>query len=312
MKIAVLFITYNAENTLGSLLPTIKEQTIKPDYVMAIDISSRDKTTDILKSYDIPYHTIKMEDFNHGTTRRYAISLVDADIYILLTQDVSFVNKDAIGNILNAFYDPKIGCAYGRQLPNKNANFLVKHLQLFDFPEVSYVRTYEDRKIFGRKACFNSDNFAAYRKEALLSIGEIPKNVFFAEDMYMAAKMLKRGWQIAYCANAMIYHSHNFTLFQEFKRCFDTGAFHAMQPWIFKNFPCHINEWITYLKSALLHSIKHNKYSVLPKIFSRLFVKYIGFLFGQYHQLIPHFVKIKISTCDYFWQQLDKNKQNFN
>lgn len=40
--------------------------------------------------------------------------------------------------------------------------------------------------------------------------------------------MVLAGWYNAYCAEAKVYHSHNYTILQEVRRYFDTGAFHAM------------------------------------------------------------------------------------
>src|SRR3989337_4407610 len=102
MRTAIIFPAYNAANAVGLLLDTIRQQTLQPDYILAIDSSSTDATVEILKSYDVMCYSIKPLDFNHGTTRKYAISLIDADIYIFLTQDVILVNKDVIRNLLNA------------------------------------------------------------------------------------------------------------------------------------------------------------------------------------------------------------------
>lgn len=302
MKTAIIFPAYNAATTLSLLLDTIREQTIQPDYILAIETSSTDATVDILKSYNVSYYTIKADDFNHGTTRKYATSLIDADIYIFLTQDVSFVDENALHNILSVFCDSKVGCAYGRQLPNKNADVLARHLRSFVYPEASIIKTYEDRKCLGIWTCSNSDNFAAYRKEALFAVGGMPENILFGEDMYVAAKMLMQGWKIVYCANAMIYHSHNYTLSQEFKRHFDAGVFHAMNPWIFKNFPGRIGDGIAYLKSVFLYCIKCKEYLVLPRVLGSVFIECFGFFVGRYYKLVPSPIRKKISMCSCFWQ----------
>lgn len=43
--------------------------------------------------------------------------------------------------------------------------------------------------------------------------------------MFMAARMIQAGYKIAYCAEASVRHSHNYTPKQEFQRYFDTGYF---------------------------------------------------------------------------------------
>lgn len=302
MRVAIIIPVYNAENTLGLLLDTIKQQTIKPDYILAIDSSSSDSTVSILQARNIKYHTIKTIDFNHGTTRKYATSLVDADIYILLTQDVRLVNERALENLVNVFSDEKIGCAYGRQLPNKDADILATHLRLFSYPKTSSIKNYEDRELLGIMTCANSDNFAAYRKTALLDIGGFPNNVILAEDMYAAAKMLIHGWKVAYKADAMIYHSHNYTLVQEFKRYFDVGVFHAMNPWIFKTFNGHISDCVKYLQSAIIYCINRHAYCTIPRAIASVFIGYFGFFIGKHYKLIPNTIRKKISMYNNFWE----------
>jgi rhamnosyltransferase len=108
MQTAVLIFTYNAADTIGLLLDSIQSQTLKPDHLLVVDSSSSDVTTQILKARNVEYYTVKTVDFNHGTTRKYATSLVDADIYILLTQDVRLANEHALMNITTAFSDKKL------------------------------------------------------------------------------------------------------------------------------------------------------------------------------------------------------------
>lgn len=309
MKTSVIFPTYNASETIVSLLSSIQQQTLKPDHILAIDSSSSDNTIEILKARNISYHIIKTSDFNHGTTRKYATSLVDADIYIFLTQDVILANEDAFKNILNAFKDEKIGCAYGRQLPNENANVLAAHLRLFAYPKTSEIRSYDRRKKLGLITCSNSDNFAAYRKKALFETGGIPENIIFGEDMHVAANMLIQGWKVAYIADAMIYHSHNYTILQEFKRYFDTGVFHAMNPWILENFNNNFSNAIEYFKSVILYCINSKASTVLPKAIVSVFAKYFGFCIGKHYKLVPFSLRKKMSMYNHYWDMYDKNNK---
>ncbi|MDG0208789.1 site-specific integrase, partial [Salmonella enterica subsp. enterica] len=42
-----------------------------------------------------------------------------------------------------------------------------------------------------------------------------PEHTILAEDMFMAARMIQAGYKIAYCAEASVRHSHNYTPKQE-------------------------------------------------------------------------------------------------
>ena len=108
-----------------------------------------------------------------------------------------------------------------------------------------------DAAELGIKAAFMSNSFAAYRREALMAVGGFPKHVIFAEDMYVAAKMLMAGWKVVYEGSACCRHSHNYTIIEEFRRYFDMGVFHAREPWIRENFGGAGGEGLRYVKSEL-------------------------------------------------------------
>ncbi|BBM05676.1 hypothetical protein HAALTHF_27910n [Vreelandella aquamarina] len=77
-----------------------------------------------------------------------------------------------------------------------------------------------------------SNSFAAYRREALLAAGGFPEGTILSEDMMAGARLLQQGWKLAYCADACVQHSHNYTLAAEFKRYFDIGVFHHREQWL--------------------------------------------------------------------------------
>ena len=122
-----------------------------------------------------------------------------------------------------------VGCASGRQLPHSDASLLASHARHFNYPNVSSIRDEKSISTLGLKAAFCSNSFAAYRVSALYECGGFPLNVILGEDMYVAAKMLLRGYKTAYVANATVYHSHNYSPIEEFKRYFDTGVYHARE-----------------------------------------------------------------------------------
>ena len=88
----------------------------------------------------------------------------------------------------------------------------------------------------GYKTVFVSDSFAAYRREALFSVGGFPRDVILGEDIYVASKMILANWKVYYCTEARAYHSHNYSLLSDSRRYFDTGVFHSANPWIIENF----------------------------------------------------------------------------
>ena len=280
IKTTLVILTYNAGSTIADQLTKIKQQTHQPNTILLIN-SSSDNTSEIAKPFNPKIHTIPRNEFNHGNTRQIGIEVVDADIYIYMTQDAIPTDKYALENILKSFANSKVGCAYGRQLPHKNATTLAAHARLFNYPNKSIIKKYQDKNILGIKTCFNSDSFSAYRKEALLSVGGFPRNTFMGEDVIIAAKMLLKNWHVAYQADATVYHSHNHSLLQTFRRYFDIGVFHTENSWIIKEFSSPNYEGWKYIKSELKYCIKQHDYIALIKSIFQTATKLIGYKAGK-------------------------------
>lgn len=280
-SIGVIIPTYNSGN-IATLLSAINNQSCNIDYKLIIDSSSTDNTVEIAKKYGWIVKSIRKESFGHGKTRKYACDLIkdNLDILIYLTQDVEIKDKDCLRKILQYFNDEKIGAAYGRQLPKENASFEAKTLREFNYPSKSHVRNLDDANKYGIKTAFLSDSFAAYRIEALNKSGGFPNNTNISEDMYVGAKMLLSGYKIAYAADAVIYHSHNFTLKQYWMRYYEIGVFHSKEHWLLETLGKAEGEGIKLLLYQLKLSLINRKPIDFIKVIIISAIKFIAYKKG--------------------------------
>lgn len=176
------------------------------------------------------------------------------------------------------------------------------HARLFNYPDRSDVRSYEDRRRLGIKACFFSDSFAAYRVRALQEVGGFPERAIVGEDVVVAAKLLKAGWKIAYVADACVYHSHDLTPLQEMQRYFDVGVFHARESWILREFGEPEGEGLRFLRSELKYLWEHAPW-LIPESFLRAGLKYVGYRMGRAERFLPLWLKRAMSRQKHFWDR---------
>jgi rhamnosyltransferase len=148
----------------------------------------------------------------------------------------------------------------------------------------------DDAGEFGLKTAFISNSFAAYRISSLTEVGGFPNNVIFGEDMYVAAKMLKAGYKIAYAADACVYHSHGYSLWQEMKRYFDMGVFHAREPWIRQELGGAEGEGVKFVVSEIKYLLR-NAFWRIPEALLRTLVRYSGFRLGLVEKRLPIWLK---------------------
>lgn len=302
MKSAIIIPIYHPDEKFIFLLKQLEKQTIKNIPVLIIDSGSDGHYRKLLTSSRYDVIEIDSKDFNHGGTRQWGTSFFpDADIYVFLTQDAILAEENALDNIIKVFSNKRVGCAYGRQLPQSDADFFATFARAFNYGDKSYIRDFSDRKKYGVKTVFISNSFAAYRREAMLEIGGFPSHTILSEDMYAAAKMLMKGWKIAYVSDAKVYHSHNYTITQEFHRYFDIGVFHAREPWIRKNFGKAEGEGKRFVLTEIVTLIKNKPFS-LPEMFIRDGMKFLGYRLGIMEKYFSTAQKKKLSMTKSFWK----------
>jgi len=245
---------------------------------------------------------IATADFNHGGTRNLALQYVPQgiDVVVFMTQDALLSEPNSLQPLLSAFEDPSVACAYGRQLPHSDATPLASHARFFSYSAISRTLSFDDRLQLGLKSCFMSNSFAAYRVSELEAVGGFPDDVILGEDMAVAARLLMAGKRVAYVADACVYHSHNYTVMQEFRRYFDTGVFHARNAWLLQTFGQPTGEGLRFVRSELAYLWRHAPLSI-PSAMVRTVAKWLGYRLGRAERLLPLWCKPWFSMHKAYW-----------
>jgi rhamnosyltransferase len=297
----VVVLTLNAAYDWPKFAPALLA--CEPDKkVLVIDSSSTDGTADLAHAAGFQVHTIARAEFNHGGTRQFAFELLpDADVLVYLTQDAVLAAPDAISILLKAFEDPSVAAAYGRQLPRPGAGAIEAHARLFNYPDRSSVRSLASREQMGFKSIFISNSFAAYRRDALTTVGGFPRDVIFGEDTITAAKLLLSGWKIAYVAEAQVYHSHRYTWTQDFQRYFDIGVLHARESWLLTEFGGTGGEGGRFVRSELRYLLS-KQWWLIPSALIRTALKLAGYRLGRIEKMLSLSWKRRLSMYRQFWK----------
>ena len=297
---SIIIPTYNAEKQIQGLCESVRAQTASSE-IIVVDSSSSDRTVEIAESFGVRVLVVRRADFDHGGTRTLAGKAARGDILIYMTQDITLYDNHSMENIIRPFEDQGVAASYGRQLPYPDAEEFGAHLRLFNYPDTSYTASLEDRKTYGIKTAFLSNSFAAYRKKALEEIGWFREKLIMGEDTYAGARLLLAGYKIAYVADALVFHSHNYTVLQECRRYFDIGAFHKSEHWIIKEFGKAEGEGKRYIRSAYAFLRKRGEYSLIPEFVIRNTLKYISYKLGQNYDKLPDAIVRKLSMHSNFW-----------
>ncbi len=301
LRAALCVPTLNAGPGWKDWLTKLKSAAAPLSTVLVIDSSSDDATARTAKDFGFDVRVISRPDFNHGRTRQLAVEhLSGADVIVFMTQDAVVASPHAIENLLKPFETASVGLAFGRQLPHDDAGAIGAHARLFNYPEQSAMRGRGAERTLGLKAAFASNSFAAYRRTALLDVGGFPSDVIIGEDTIVAARMLLSGWTIAYQADALVYHSHDYRVMDEFRRYFDIGVLHGRGHWLLEQFGKPEGEGLRFVKSELRYLLRHNP-ALIPSAILRTGMKYAGYRLGRSEARLPDSIKPALSMHPGYW-----------
>lgn len=306
MKITVVIPTKNAGTDLALLLKKLHEQRLQPDSITIYDSASEDGTMMLAQKMGVNVKSVIPADFNHGATRELARKQTDAEIVIFMTQDAIPVDDLLIEKLVEPIINGTASFSYARQIPRRGAEIFESFPRQFNYPAESNIRSIADAEKYGVYTFFSSDSCAAYLNSALDEIGGF-RPTLTSEDYFVAARLLRKGHKVAYVAGAVVEHSHAYTLFEEFKRYFDTGYVRAENPWVQDIVGQAEGRGKEYF-AALLLVLSKSKPWLVPYAVVNTCVKLLGYRFGYWSFKSPTWWKKNLSGQRYYWDSIYHRK----
>lgn len=301
-SISIIIPICNGAKTLPALLEALEKQTVPIHEIIVSDSQSTDDSVSICHRFGITPILLQREEFDHGGTRSMLGAKATGDILVYLTQDAVPAAENSIEHlVLPIVESPSVCCSYGRQLAADDAGFSASSLRLFNYPAKSEIRRYEDRAQYGLKTIFISNSFAAYRRETLTENGSFKNGLIFGEDTCTLGKLLQAGHRVAYVAEACVWHSHNYTILQDFRRSFDNGVLHAMEKWLLETYGGAEKIGVTYIRSQISFLLRSGKLIQCTGFICRAVCKYAGYKCGRLHTYIPQKIRPYLSMNRTWW-----------
>jgi rhamnosyltransferase len=297
--IGIFIPTRNNADTIEKCLRQLNRQDIEQK-ILIIDSSSTDHTVTIARDLGAEVRIIPPIKFNHGATREEGRKLLKTLIVVMLTADAIVQDDHTVKKLITPIMDGQAAVSYARQIPRKNADVFESVPRLFNYPPESQLRGMEDIPKYGVYTFFCSNSCAAYRNDVLDETGGFD-SVLTNEDYFAVARILRNGYRIAYAADAVVEHSHNYSLSQDFKRYFDTGYVRAERNWVIQLVGQAEGRGMQLFKKTLKELKKQNKF-LLPKAFFVFFARWIGFRLGYLAIHTPGRINRYFSAQSLYWK----------
>lgn len=303
-RIDVIIPTYRPGEELIRLLEALEAQTVPPETILLMNTEEELlrpflQESKILERFDkLVIRHVKKEEFDHGRTRHLGVSHSKAPFFLCMTQDAVPANHRLIEELLKGLEEEGVAVSYARQLPRQDCSLLERYTREFNYPSESRIKSAEDLDSLGIKTYFCSNVCAAYNRRIYEECGGFIQKTIFNEDMIYAARAIDRGYRIAYCADARVIHSHNYSGKQQFHRNFDLGVSQADHPEIFGKVTSE-REGGRMVKRVLGTLLRQGRLILAFRFVYQSGCKWLGYRLGKGYKSLP------VSLCKVF--SMEKN-----
>lgn len=322
MDVSIVIPTKNGGELFERVLNAVFSQKTKYEYeVICVDSGSTDDTIDIIKKFPCRLFEIQPSEFGHGKTRNYGAAQGTGEFIIFLTQDALPANDTWLESFIDAMKtDVRIAGGFGIHYPYPDCNVLdnrdlKRHFRNFgDKNNVFYIddfsRYYND-KGYQQYLAFFSDNNSCLRRSVWEKIPY--QDVNFAEDQIWARQILEEGYKKLYCADAAVYHSHNYPLKTYFQRYYDEfkGIYRVYQWKMFDSFSQIFRQLVAQDKQDYAYITDKNN-----KIDKKLHWLYYAFKRNRYRciaaYLAGNYVNMPQMVRDYLDTHISQQYKQIN
>lgn len=301
MSTSVIVPTLNASRYLPRLIGALRTQSIPPLEIIVIDSSSTDDTATIASEAGCVVEIVPRDEFDHGGTRNRAANLARGELLVFMTQDAVPADERFLEELARPIREGLAVAAYARQIPYPDAFPPEAFARTFNYPAVSSLRSEGDISRLGLRAFFFSNVASMVSKNAFLEAGRFPERTVMNEDMLLCAKLLRAGHRVAYRAEAIVSHSHNYRLDQQFRRNFDIGAFVSQSGAALGETRVE-GSGVKFALGQIGHLASSGAWTWIPRTVLELGLKFVAYQLGKRERALPLSVKRRFSMHPHYWR----------
>jgi rhamnosyltransferase len=304
--ISVIVPVRDGGEKLGRCLDAIARQRVpEPVEVVVVDSGSSDGSRERARSAGARVFTVAPDEFRHGATRNLAAESARGDLLVFTSQDALALSDDWLERLATSLRaDEGLAGTYGRQVPHRDASAPERFFLEYVYgPHPRVQRVHDAAELSLHVTLFSNVNSAIPR--TVWQSFPFADDVAFGEDQDWARRVLVAGYGIRYEPEAVVRHSHSYTLTGAFKRFFDTGVLgeRAFLAGGSTSAAVLRREALRYARAEVRWLISTGQHRSIPYATAYELAKFLGLQAGAHHRLLPLWVKRQFSLFPGYWDE---------
>lgn len=303
--ISVIIPVKNGGEDLIRCLDSIDAQEVDEEVeIIVVDSGSTDQSVAVARTRSALVCEVPAHEFSHGASRNLGAARASGDVLVFISQDAFAVRSDWLVRLTAPLReDPQPAGVYGRQLAHDGA--VPPEIYFLNFlygPEPRRQVAAAVHQLSMSTTLFSNVNAAIPR--ALWERFPFVEDIVMSEDQEWSGRVLLDGHAIVYEPEAVVRHSHAYTLGAAFRRFFDSGASSSRAYMAGQAHSARVlrRAAIAYAKGevAWLWTTRRRRwlpYTVLYEV-----VKMLGLLAGTHHQRFSLTIKRHLSATPSHWR----------
>ena len=206
---SIIIRTFNEERYLPGLMEAIQKQRYRDFEVINVDSGSYDRTTEIIRQYDCKLLNISSQDFTFGYSLNVGIEAAAGQFVVIVSAHTKPINDQWLERLVEPLRQEPVAMVYGRQSGVASS----KYGEVRDME-----RTFGPERRVLKPPLYIANNANSALLRALWEQHPFDESLPGQEDVEWAKFWMEKGYQVVYEPEAAIYHIHNETWQQLWRR----------------------------------------------------------------------------------------------
>ena len=288
IEASVIVNARNEEANIGVCLDAIFRQKFEGQFeVVVVDSGSTDRTVEIARKYPVRLCQTPPEEFAWGRNRNVGAKAARGRYLVYLGADALPTNERWLSNLLRGFDLPDVAGTYGRQVPRDWAYPMEKFYLYYTYGPQRRIQAWRGGNPNMDTTWF-SNVCSAIRRDAWEAY-PFSDTVLFGEDQEWSLRVLLEGYRILYEPDAVVVHSHNYSLVKALRRYFNSGmsSYESFMPTSNPSPLFFLARGARYLTAELAFLLTRGYILWIPYAPIYEAVKFVGLMLGRYHRRLP-------------------------